>query len=197
MDAQLATAEVVDDLATPVDRVGLCVVVAASSLSVGLDYVPPAVRIGHDVAVVTHGVDSFSWVPWVGLLTLAESQRCCPINVSHHDMSALLTSRTLGAVTAERDYYRGVGRMIRSARRSAELTQQDLADEVDLSRTSITNIENGNQPVSLWLLNLIAVAVDREPAGLLPSTSDETRAELPRDVPAKTAAFIRGLGGAR
>ncbi len=94
-------------------------------------------------------------------------------------------------MAAEREYYLEVGRKIRTARKRAELTQQDLADEVDLSRTSITNIENGNQPVSLWLLNLIADAVARDVIELLPSTSDDGQRELPGDVPAKTAQLIR------
>lgn len=112
-------------------------------------------------------------------------------------MSAWLTWGYDVYVAAERDYYREVGRMIRVARLSANLTQQDLADEVDLVRTSITNIENGNQPISLWVLRAIAAAVNREPADLIPPLNQTARTDLPSDVPPKTAAFIRSLGGAR
>ena len=100
-------------------------------------------------------------------------------------------------VQGERDYYQQVGRLICAARKAAGLTQQDLADEVDLSRTSITNVENGNQPVSLWLLTLIAAAVNRELAELLPTAGSDLSADLPKDVPARTAAFLRSLGSAR
>jgi len=100
-------------------------------------------------------------------------------------------------VATEKDYYRDVGRNIRAARKRAQLTQQDLADEVDLARTSITNIESGNQPVSLWLLTLIAAAVGRDVVELLPSSGELDSTDLPSDVPAKTAAFIRSLEKAR
>jgi transcriptional regulator with XRE-family HTH domain len=100
-------------------------------------------------------------------------------------------------VANERDFYRELGLRISSARKRAELTQQDLADEVDLSRTSITNIENGNQPVSAWLLHLLAEVLGLRPSDLLPLGRGAEPTELPKDVPAATVAAIRRLGEAR
>lgn len=96
----------------------------------------------------------------------------------------------------EREYSLEVGRRIRDARRSAGLTQEDLGDEVNLSRTSITNIENGNQPVTVGLLYLVAAAVACDPVELLPSAAETRRSALPTDVPPKTAAVIRRLAAA-
>jgi transcriptional regulator with XRE-family HTH domain len=97
---------------------------------------------------------------------------------------------------AEREYGLALGRRIRDARRRLGLTQQDLGDEVNLSRTSITNIENGNQSVTVWLLHLIATATECSPADLVPSGLEERRSTLPTDVPPQTAALIRRLDAA-
>jgi transcriptional regulator with XRE-family HTH domain len=64
--------------------------------------------------------------------------------------------------------YKAFGRALRGAREDAELTQSDVAQRVGLSRTSITNIERGNQHIALHQLFLLASAVGVEPAALLP-----------------------------
>lgn len=62
------------------------------------------------------------------------------------------------------------GRILKERRESAipKLTQQDLADKVGLKRTSVTNIEKGNQQVSLAMLYKFAGALNISPADLLP-----------------------------
>jgi transcriptional regulator with XRE-family HTH domain len=52
------------------------------------------------------------------------------------------------------------------------LTQGELADLVGLERTSITNIENGNQKVPLHVLFRICEQLGANPAELLPSIGD-------------------------
>jgi len=59
----------------------------------------------------------------------------------------------------------------------ADLTQQDVAERVGLTRTSITNIERGAQHIGLHQLYLLAAAVGLEPAQLLPE-HDGTIEEL-------------------
>jgi len=49
------------------------------------------------------------------------------------------------------EFSRAFGRKLRDARKEAGLSQGDLADRVELSRTSITNIEKGAQQPSLKL----------------------------------------------
>ena len=66
------------------------------------------------------------------------------------------------------DLYRDFGRRLRAARKGAQLTQGALASRVGLSRTSITNIEQGSQHVALHLLMELARAVGVTPAQLLP-----------------------------
>jgi transcriptional regulator with XRE-family HTH domain len=64
--------------------------------------------------------------------------------------------------------YREFGRLLRQRRRSARLTQDDVADRVGLARTSITNIEQGRQHVSLHMLYELADAVGAGAHELLP-----------------------------
>jgi transcriptional regulator with XRE-family HTH domain len=64
--------------------------------------------------------------------------------------------------------YREFGFALAAARKRKHLTQSQFAARVGLSRTSITNIECGRQPVQLHLLYLFA-SILRVPAqSLLP-----------------------------
>ena len=62
--------------------------------------------------------------------------------------------------------------MIRAARLAARVSQDELAERVGLSRTSITNIEQGRQHVPLHTLLLLASALGVEPASLLPNATE-------------------------
>ena len=68
--------------------------------------------------------------------------------------------------------YREFGRRLRQARMDAALTQHALGKRVGLGRTSITNIEQGNQHVGLHLLYQLANALGLAPGDLLPQESD-------------------------
>ncbi len=72
--------------------------------------------------------------------------------------------------------YAEFGKLLRLARKRAELTQEALAKRVELSRTSVTNIERGNQPVALHTFVSLAKAVGVPAADLLPA--DTADAEL-------------------
>lgn len=56
----------------------------------------------------------------------------------------------------------GLGKSIRAIRKMAGLTQDDLAQRIGLSRTSITNIELGRQAISETTINAIAQALGYE-----------------------------------
>lgn len=64
--------------------------------------------------------------------------------------------------------YQEFGNCLKKARKSAELTQGALADLVGLNRTSITNMENGRQHVSLHVLFRLANALGIHVYDLLP-----------------------------
>ena len=63
------------------------------------------------------------------------------------------------------------GGVLRSARDSENMTQDDLATAIGLSRTAITNIEAGKQGTTIEILYRIAKVLGVEPSDLLPSVS--------------------------
>jgi transcriptional regulator with XRE-family HTH domain len=66
------------------------------------------------------------------------------------------------------NFYVEFGERLREAREKAGLTQQQLAAQAGLQRTSITNIERGRQKVGLHQLVVFAGVLGLEPAALLP-----------------------------
>jgi len=64
-------------------------------------------------------------------------------------------------------FYKKLGGLIRSARRRANLKQQDIADLLDLKRTSVVNIEQGTQRIQMHSLMEVAIFLKIEPAELL------------------------------
>jgi transcriptional regulator with XRE-family HTH domain len=63
--------------------------------------------------------------------------------------------------------YEALGHAIRAKREERRMTQVELADLVDLSRASVTNIELGRQSVLVDQLCRFARALGVEPADLL------------------------------
>lgn len=73
------------------------------------------------------------------------------------------------------DLYVALGGLIRSRRERMRLTQGELARRVGMTRTSITNIENGKQKVQLHTLYAIASVLEVSPQALLPSPGTVVR----------------------
>jgi transcriptional regulator with XRE-family HTH domain len=68
--------------------------------------------------------------------------------------------------------YPRFGARLRSERRMAGLTQEDLAVRLGLSRTTVVNIERGRQRIALHQLLQIADAVGCEVLHLLPEQTE-------------------------
>ena len=64
--------------------------------------------------------------------------------------------------------YAELGKLVRRHRMRLKLTQDQLADRVGLSRTSITNIEKGRQKVLIHHLIHLAESLQVRPEALLP-----------------------------
>jgi transcriptional regulator with XRE-family HTH domain len=71
--------------------------------------------------------------------------------------------QTMGLIYVE------IGRRIKKARLNQNLTQQDLSNRINLSRTSITNLEKGFQKVTLHTLFEISLALKVDVHSLLPN----------------------------
>src|SRR5437867_11839618 len=81
--------------------------------------------------------------------------------------------------------YREIGRAIRKLRmkRNPCMSQQSLAEEVRISRASVTNIERGHHRIQLHVLYEIAAVLEVEPHDLLPHQDrSQTERHLPADV---------------
>ncbi|KAM3108256.1 helix-turn-helix domain-containing protein [Phormidesmis sp. 146-33] len=76
----------------------------------------------------------------------------------------------------EAEFYEELGRRINATRKQRGLTQEELADRVGLTRTSITNIEKGRQKVLSHLLVELSDALNVSLHDLLPNPDAEARA---------------------
>lgn len=70
-----------------------------------------------------------------------------------------------------RALYKQIGTSIAALRRRRDRSQESLAAEVRLTRTSVTNIECGRQHVQIHTLYAIAEAFGVPPSDLLPAPS--------------------------
>jgi transcriptional regulator with XRE-family HTH domain len=102
---------------------------------------------------------------------LARSRLChCSKHVCWVDMLAQQCQTcTVQDASPERAFYQSFGMMLAEARRRRNISQEMLADELGLSRTSVTNIERGRQPIQLHTLYVIARLFSVDVKELLPS----------------------------
>lgn len=91
--------------------------------------------------------------------------------------------------------YEAVGARIHELRKQRGMTQDQLASQVDLTRTSITNIEAGRQKILLHTLFELAAALGVEPLELLPSSLElvKARGQKGPDVSEKEREWIQSM----
>lgn len=93
-------------------------------------------------------------------------------------------------------FYAEVGRRIREARMpeaagGRRVSQNELAQAANLTRTSIANIERGRQKVLLHTLVAFAETLSVEPGSLIPRLACEP--ELPVGLDAKERRFVESV----
>jgi transcriptional regulator with XRE-family HTH domain len=74
--------------------------------------------------------------------------------------------------TPKGPFYKALGVKLEEARQRANYTQEGLARAVGLSRTSITNIEKGRQPVQAHVLARLAEVLNTSIVALVPHRGD-------------------------
>lgn len=84
-----------------------------------------------------------------------------------------------------RRIYEEVGRLVRGFRSKCRLTQEDLAEQIGLARTSVANIEQGRQRIALDTLFAIAQALKVNARDLLPAESNVAEAEIEQNLGAE------------
>ncbi|MGW4370770.1 helix-turn-helix domain-containing protein [Nocardia takedensis] len=70
-------------------------------------------------------------------------------------------------------FYVELGTRIRNARTTKKISQQELADEVGLKRSSIANIEAGRQRSVVHLIALVGQSLSLTPDELFPEIREE------------------------
>src|SRR6266536_483215 len=103
-----------------------------------------------------------------------------------------LLSHPMGAAAKPNSLqiYQAVGERIRAERKRLKITQDELASEVGLTRTSITNLEKGKQKLLLHTLVQIADYLGTSPARLLPVSKAKLSLEFPDDTTRQVRNWI-------
>ena len=77
------------------------------------------------------------------------------------------------------NFYQQFGKKLRQARREAGLSQADLAIAIGLTRTSISNIENARQGISLHTFGKMLQLLNVQPGALLPAADVSSASPAP------------------
>ena len=100
----------------------------------------------------------------------------------------------------ERQLYHYIGQRLKDQRGALGLTQQQVARQTGVERTSITNIEAGRQKLPLHLLYHLCDVLEIDVREVLPAASEIRTTEeedvievdgRPTRVPRRTASFVR------
>ena len=77
--------------------------------------------------------------------------------------------------------YSIMGERLKKARLSKKLTQEDLAEEMDVSVAFLSRIERGKSPINLKRLNQLCSLLDISEGYILSGTSDNSQTYLVED----------------
>lgn len=90
------------------------------------------------------------------------------------------------------EFYSNLGKKIQQERGRLKKTQEQLADYLDLNRTSVTNIEKGKQRILLHTFLQIADFLEMEPNDLIPVSEGPRKAKkLSNMVPTEASDIQR------
>jgi transcriptional regulator with XRE-family HTH domain len=117
------------------------------------------------------------------------------LDILHRFGASLISMSTKNS---SREIDKRFGQLLAKRRKRAGISQERLADILGLTRTSVTNIEQGRQPVQLHTLFTIADALGIEPTDLMP-TAPELSSQSPieleqfKSLSAKTSRWLVNL----
>lgn len=77
--------------------------------------------------------------------------------------------------------YSIVGERLKRARLDKKLTQEDLAEEIDVSVAFLSRVERGKSPINLKRLNQLCSLLDISEGYVLSGTSDDSEVYLEED----------------
>lgn len=89
--------------------------------------------------------------------------------------------------------YIDLGRRVRQLRKDMHITQEELAERVDISASFLGHIERGTRIASLETLVKLCRALNTHPNHLLAFTGDQAASPFPADMPEATRAQLAEL----
>ncbi len=89
----------------------------------------------------------------------------------------------------EVDAVPGLVNRIRELRKAAGLNQEQLAERMDVDRTTVSRLENGEQKITSEYLAALAAALDRNPIEFISDPADVARDEVEREA----LDLVRGM----
>lgn len=92
-----------------------------------------------------------------------------------------------------RQLYKRIGGSIASARKKRGYSQEKLAAELRLTRTSITNIEQGRQHVQIHTLYVISASLDVPITELLPTRASLEKGKASEAISLSNAEWLERL----
>lgn len=94
-------------------------------------------------------------------------------NGTFSPLSLQLSTREQMADLSDKQIYLIIGRKIKETRTRLSITQTELAKRINMARTSLTNIESGEQKLPIHMLYKIAFVLKVPITDLLPEFKEE------------------------
>lgn len=89
--------------------------------------------------------------------------------------------------------YIDLGRRVKELRRKQSLTQEALAEKLDISTSFLGHIERGTRIASLETLAKLCQALDTDPNYLLAASTSSITRRFPTDMPEETRKQLAAL----
>ncbi|MBR6021416.1 MAG: helix-turn-helix transcriptional regulator [Kiritimatiellae bacterium] len=87
------------------------------------------------------------------------------------------------------EFRRGLGQAIRNRRKALRLSQEQLAERLDMHRNYISLVERGIQNITVETLYKLTVALDCSPADLFTEAAGSVNAPPPSVSPAPATVY--------
>ncbi len=88
----------------------------------------------------------------------------------------------MGKIRDQEKFYRALGDNIKTLRQKSSYSQEELAKFLELTRTSIVNIEKGRQRPTIHTLSEIASFFNVQVSELFPSVDEKEQIDLMKSV---------------
>ena len=89
--------------------------------------------------------------------------------------------------------YIDLGRRVKELRRKQKMTQEELAEKLDISASFLGHIERGTRIASLETLVKLCIALDTDPGYLLAASTGSLARQYPADMPEETRKQLAEL----